>query len=376
LAQYILAKAGDVKLIDISSFRPHVEGADALFPYKAKRKRISPKDLSDIAHNLAVMQRSGLDILDSLATAISSSSSANAASLLYDVRQNVIAGSSLSAAFEEYKDQLPDVFLGVIRAGEQSGNLAQSLNSIEEFYRTVSKIKEGLNSQLIEPSITIVLSIGISLYLIGAIFPNFKQMASGMGVEQLSGPINLLINLSNYMPVLITVAVLAVALFFRYREQIVLMLPVVGPEYRKLMAMLDTYASSEVLSIGFSAGLPLITIVDFMRKSVESKQYKKAMESVYRDVEEVKSLSEAFANVNVSPQLKAVVKIGERSGKIRSMADNLARTIVDSVDNEMEKMQRALFIGMTMLSAIIVAPILFAFYYGYFNIFQQLMRAL
>ena len=376
MAQYILAKAGDVKLIDISSFRPHVEGADALFPYKAKRKRISPKDLSDIAHNLAVMQRSGLDILDSLATAISSSSSANAASLLYDVRQNVIAGSSLSAAFEEYKDQLPDVFLGVIRAGEQSGNLAQSLNSIEEFYRTVSKIKEGLNSQLIEPSITIVLSIGISLYLIGAIFPNFKQMASGMGVEQLSGPINLLINLSNYMPVLITVAVLAVALFFRYREQIVLMLPVVGPEYRKLMAMLDTYASSEVLSIGFSAGLPLITIVDFMRKSVESKQYKKAMESVYRDVEEVKSLSEAFANVNVSPQLKAVVKIGERSGKIRSMADNLARTIVDSVDNEMEKMQRALFIGMTMLSAIIVAPILFAFYYGYFNIFQQLMRAL
>jgi len=376
LAQYILAKAGEVKLIDISGFRPHVEGADALFPYKAKRKRISPRDLADIAHNLAVMQRSGLDILDSLATAISSSSSATAASLLYDVRQNVIAGSSLSAAFEEYKDQLPDVFLGVIRAGEQSGNLAQSLNSIEEFYRTVSKIKEGLNSQLIEPSITIVLSIGISLYLIGAIFPNFKQMASGMGVEQLSGPINVLINLSNYMPVLITVAVLAVALFFRFRERIVLALPVVGPQYRKLMAMLDTYASSEVLSIGFSAGLPLITIVDFIRKSVESKQYKKAMESVYRDVEEVKSLSEAFANVNVSPQLKAVVKIGERSGNIRSMADNLARTIVDSVDNEMEKMQRALFVGMTMLSAMIVTPILFAFYYGYFNIFQQLMRSL
>ena len=376
MAQYILAKAGDVKLIDISSFRPHVEGADALFPYKAKRKRISPKDLSDIAHNLSVMQRSGLDILDSLATAIASSSSANAASLLYDVRQNVIAGSSLSAAFEEYKEQLPDVFLGVIRAGEQSGNLAQSLSSIEEFYRTVSKTKEGLNSQLIEPSITIVLSVGISLYLIGAIFPNFKQMASGMGVETLTGPINLLINLANYMPVLITVAVVAIVLFFRYREQIVLLLPVVGPQYKKLTAMLDTYAVSEVISIGFSAGLPLITIVDFMRKSVESKQYKKAMDKIYKDVEEVKPLSEAFADADVSPQLKAVVKIGERSGNIREMSDSLARTIVDSVDNEMEKMQRALFIGMTMLSAIIVAPILFSFYYGYFNIFQQLMRSM
>jgi len=177
LAQYILAKAGEVKLIDVSAFKPKVEGADALFPYKAKRKRISPRDLADIAHNLAVMQQSGLDILDSLATAIASSTSANAASLLYDVRQNVVGGSSLSAAFEVYKDQLPDVFLGVIRAGEQSGNLAQSFSSVEEFYRTVSKIKEGLNSQLIEPSITIVLSVGISLYLIGAIFPNFKQMA-------------------------------------------------------------------------------------------------------------------------------------------------------------------------------------------------------
>jgi len=266
LAQYILAKAGEVKLIDVSAFKPKVEGADALFPYKAKRKRISPRDLADIAHNLAVMQQSGLDILDSLATAIASSTSANAASLLYDVRQSVIGGSSLSAAFEAYKDQLPDVFLGVIRAGEQSGNLAQSLSSIEEFYRTVSKTKEGLNSQLIEPSITIVLSVGISLYLIGAIFPNFKQMASGMGVETLTGPINLFINLANYMPVLRTVAVVAIVLFFRYREQIVLLLPVVGPQYKKLTAMLDTYAVSEVISIGFSAGLPLITIVDFMRK--------------------------------------------------------------------------------------------------------------
>jgi len=42
----------------------------------------------------------------------------------------------------------------------------------------------------------------------------------------------------------------------------------------------------------------------------------------------------------------------------------------------MEKMQLALLIGMTMLSAIIVAPILFDFYYGYFNIFQQLMHSM
>jgi len=37
LAQYILAKAGEVKLIDVSAFKPTVDGADALFPYKAKR---------------------------------------------------------------------------------------------------------------------------------------------------------------------------------------------------------------------------------------------------------------------------------------------------------------------------------------------------
>jgi len=197
-----------------------------------------------------------------------------------------------------------------------------------------------------------------------------------MGVETITGPINLFINLANYMPVLITVAVVAIVLFFRYREQIVLLLPVVGPQYKKLTAMLDTYAVSEVISIGFSAGLPLSTIVDFMRKSVESKQYKKAMDKIYKDVEEVKPLSEAFADADVSPQLKAVVKIGERSGNIRKMSDSLARTIADSVDNEMEKMQRALFIGMTMLSTIIVAPILFAFYYGYVNIFQQLMHSM
>jgi len=59
-----------------------------------------------------------------------------------------------------------------------------------------------------------------------------------------------------------------------------------------------------------------------MKKSVESKQYKKAMEKIYKDVEEVKPLSEAFADADVSPQLKAVVKIGERSGNIRKMADS------------------------------------------------------
>jgi len=47
-----------------------------------------------------------------------------------------------------------------------------------------------------------------------------------------------------------------------------------------------------------------------MRKSVESKQYKKAMDKIYKDVVEVKPLSEAFADADDSPQLKAVIKIG------------------------------------------------------------------
>jgi len=374
LARYILVKQNDVKLIEASGFRPQVEGADALFPYKEKRK-ISSKVLADISHNLAVMLQSGLDILDALATAIASSTNAGEASLLYDVRQDIIAGSSLSDAFSNYSDEVHSVFLGVLRAGEQSGNLGRSLFSVEQFYRTTSKMQEGLNAQMIEPFITMVAAVGISFYLIGAVFPNFQQMALSMGAE-LGGILSIYLAMADYLPILIVVAAIGLYLFFRYRLQILSVLPVVGPAMRRLYGMLDMYSVAQIINIGFASGLPLPVITNYMVESVSSKQFKEAMKSIQKDVEEVKPLSEAFANTKLPPQLKAVVKVGERSGNMRSMAEGLAQTIVDSLDPEMEKMQRSLFIGMTMLSAIIVTPILLGFYMGYFGIFQQLMGSL
>lgn len=374
MARYILVKQNDVKLIEASGFRPQVEGADALFPYKEKRK-ISSKVLADISHNLAVMLQSGLDILDALATAIASSTNAGEASLLYDVRQDIIAGSSLSDAFSNYSDEVHSVFLGVLRAGEQSGNLGRSLFSVEQFYRTTSKMQEGLNAQMIEPFITMVAAVGISFYLIGAVFPNFQQMALSMGAE-LGGILSVYLAMADYLPILIVVAAIGLYLFFRYRLQILSVLPVVGPAMRRLYGMLDMYSVAQIINIGFASGLPLPVITNYMVESVSSKQFKEAMKSIQKDVEEVKPLSEAFANTKLPPQLKAVVKVGERSGNMRSMAEGLAQTIVDSLDPEMEKMQRSLFIGMTMLSAIIVTPILLGFYMGYFGIFQQLMGSL
>lgn len=374
MARYILVKQNDVKLIEASGFRPQVEGADALFPYKEKRK-ISSKVLADISHNLAVMLQSGLDILDALATAIASSTNAGEASLLYDVRQDIIAGSSLSDAFSNYSDEVHSVFLGVLRAGEQSGNLGRSLFSVEQFYRTTSKMQEGLNAQMIEPFITMVAAVGISFYLIGAVFPNFQQMALSMGAE-LGGILSIYLAMADYLPILIVVAAIGLYLFFRYRLQILSVLPVVGPAMRRLYGMLDMYSVAQIINIGFASGLPLPVITNYMVESVSSKQFKEAMKSIQKDVEEVKPLSEAFANTKLPPQLKAVVKVGERSGNMRSMAEGLAQTIVDSLDPEMEKMQRSLFIGMTMLSAIIVTPILLGFYMGYFGIFQQLMGSL
>lgn len=375
MAQYIIVKDNNVYLQEFSSFRgPRADQYDAVFPYQ-KNKKVKPNDLADIAHNIAVMQESGLDILDSLTTAIASCSSPQAASLLFDVRQSMIGGASISSAFEEQSKWLPPMFLGVTHAGETSGNIGKSLFSVEKFYRVMAKIKDNINGQLIEPSITIVLSIGIALYLIGGVFPSFGAMITGMNVQSIPGVLNFFLSLSNYLPALIVGAVAVIVLFFRFREQFVLSMPIVGKQYQLVLILLDTFATAQILSIGFGAGLSLISIVDFIRSSVQSKKFKQEMSKVYEEVTNIKSLSEAFKDTSLPVQLKSIVQVGERSGKIKDMAESLSSTINDSIDAEMQKLEKSLFLGMMLITVVIVAPILFSFYYGYFGILNQVMQA-
>lgn len=373
---YIIVKGDSVQLLSVSGiFPPRVANADAVFLYKAK-KNIKPTDLADMAHDIAVMQESGLDMLDSINTAIASSHSNDVASLLYDVRRNMLAGASITDAFEEQKKWLPQMFLGVLRTGETSGNIAQALFSIEHFYRTVGKIKDNINGQLIEPSMTIVLSIGVALYLIGSVFPNFQSMVTSMSVTQVPGILQLFFTLNNFLPLLIIIAIAFVFLFFKFRERIILSMPIVGKQYSRVMTLLDTYSTAQILSVGVSAGLPIFAIVDFIHNSVQEKIFKQEIEKVYKDVANAKSLSDSFKDKKLPVQLKSIVTVGERSGRLKDMADSLSATVTSSIDAEMVKLERSLFLGMMLISVAIVAPVLFGFYFGYFGILNQVMQVL
>ena len=81
------------------------------------------------------------------------------------IRNDILLGKSLSEAFSKFDELYPGLFIGVLKVGENSGQLGRTFNKLEMFYSKLGNIKKEVKNALIYPSFLIV-----TLILLGVFF--------------------------------------------------------------------------------------------------------------------------------------------------------------------------------------------------------------
>lgn len=287
--------------------------------------------------NLKVMLDSGISLPEALQKISGYVKNKKLKLAISDMKEKVVKGKKLSEAISYHKDIFPNLYYTMIKAGEESGNLGNALESIliqtEREYELTSNIKGAM----IYPAVIIMTMIGIGVIMLVFVVPSLSNMFESLGVElpQTTKTIIFIgdLFLSYWYLFVIMLGVLAFfakkTLFSSAKEgkgplvsKMLLRIPLVS----NLMKSILVARFVRMLAILLKAGVSLVESLEIIKDTLDNYYYKKAIEDAKEKVQKGIKLSEAlqpYYNLFIPPTIE-LIAVGEDTGKTSDILSNLS----------------------------------------------------
>jgi type IV pilus assembly protein PilC len=343
-----------------------------------RKKRIKLKDLAVFARQFATMIDAGLTMLRGLSILAEQSDNPELRRVLREVKQDVEAGFSLSAAFTKH-DVFPPLMVNMTRAGEAGGFLDVTMRQIADNFESEVRLRGKIKAALTYPVVVFIMAILMTIGMLVFIVPVFEGMFEDLGGE-LPLPTQVLVYLSAAMRYLLPIfTVLGIAGLFWWRkfgktervrnvvDPLKLRLPVFGNLFQKLA--LARFARN--LGTLLSSGVPILQSLEIVSETTGSIVISRALKQVQDSVRRGESVAGPLAEHEVFPPMVVqMIASGEESGAI----DQMLNKIAEFYDAEVEATTEALtaLIEPLMIAFLggIVGSMIIALYMPIFKVFE------
>jgi type IV pilus assembly protein PilC len=322
--------------------------------------------------------RAGLPILSSIQMLSKIQKNATFSGQLDDVANRVKTGEALSAAFEA-QSGFPLMYTTTLLAGERSGNLPETLERYINFQKVSLAFRKKLTASLIYPTLLMTLVIGLMIFLLAVVVPQFAVLYDQMGSKLPAMTTNLLAfgKWLQHNIVWIALIVIAVAIvFYRFSltergrdfvDSVRVGLPVFGKIWLKYQVALF----SRTLSTLLTGGLPLVPSLETAARSISSRKVSKAVFSSVATVREGKSLADSLAKTGVFPDLAAeMITVGEQTGALPQMLNSVAEFFEEDVATALAASLSLIEPAILIVMGVVVVFILISLYLPIFSLGQ------
>jgi type II secretory pathway component PulF len=301
----------------------------------AHRRKPKLQELATYTQQLANLLQAGMPLSSALNSMIHLESRGIPAEVSRQLRQDVMEGKSLSDAMARQPLIFSDLYVNMVRAGEQSGALVDVLRRMAAHFQQFAEVKGKLTSAMIYPLMVVCVGIGLILFFIYFMLPKFVEMFKGFEVN-LPLPTQILIRVgfffTNYWWLLLLLLAAAVILFQRFKaseagrerlDRLKMNLPVIGRVVR--LNLFGQFART--LSTLLENGVPMLTALKITEQVMPNRLLKEAIAKTRDAVTDGKTLAQPLAQSKIFPQLMVdLVKIGEETGDVPGALRNVAET--------------------------------------------------
>ena len=302
-----------------------------------KRKR-KPKlqELATFTQQLANLLNSGMPLAVALNSMTHLESRGIPSDVSKDLKQEVMEGRSMSDAMAKQPLIFSDLYINMVRAGEQSGSLVDVLRRMANHFNQFAEVQGKFTTAMIYPLMVCLVGVGLGLFFIYVMLPQFVIMFQGFTNVQLPLPTRILINIGYIFTHLWWVVIFVVLgfmiLFKRFKAT---------PEGRRKMdtwkmgvpifgkvVKLNLFAQfSRTLATLLENGVPVLTALQIVEQVIPNVLLKEAIARTREAVTDGKTIAQPLANSKLFPQLMVdLVKIGEDTGDVPGALANLADT--------------------------------------------------
>lgn len=340
---------------------------------------VEDRSLSLAAGQFSIMLRAGLPMSRVVELIANQTSDKLMRRILTACAADVSAGYSLARSLEKNGKKIPAVFIESVRAGEESGALENTFDTLKIYYDHAHKVKQKVKSAMTYPIIVIILAFVVVGIVMVVLVPTMTRMFENMG-SQLPLFTRILIAVSHFFsdwwPLLLAlIAALAIA-FFAYRKtengriwlsKLRFKLPVIG----RIAAMNTAAQAANTVATLIGAGLSTPKVVDIVSRVLDARSVGVDMAKCVGKLESGQSLGDVLQNVdNLPDMLVEMARVGDKSGSL----ENTLRTVGDFYTEEAERASdRALAMiepMITVILGIFVAFIVIAIYVPMFTMYE------
>lgn len=304
---------------------------------------VKARDRSIAYRELATMLKAGVSITQAI-TIVAETPNKKLREVFADISSSLENGFALSVAMSGHPKVFPAVEVGVVRAGEATGNLSKVLEQLADTTERSADFNSKVKGAMIYPGFIFVVMIIIGTVIMIKVIPPIKDIFTSTGTELptptkiLLGITDILTNYWIYLILGIIILLIAGKFYFstksghRFGSYLGLNVPVIGV----LMRQVYLAQFNRTLSLLVSAGVPIIEAVEIITESTTNVIFREALEGLMHSLEQGAAITSSMKNSKYFPKIMTqLLSVGTQSGDLGGTAETLASYFETEVDGKL-----------------------------------------
>jgi MSHA biogenesis protein MshG len=308
-------------------------------------------DLILFSRQMYSITKAGLPLLRGMQSIAASTPNVVLRATLYSVVENLQSGRDLAFSFGRFPDVFSKFYVSVVKVGESTGTLETAFLRMYEYLGMEKRIKDKIKAALRYPA-TVVVAIAVAVAVITMwVLPKFAPIFAALG-DNLPWATRVLLGTSQFASskwyVVVAIVVAAVVAFKiavrdpagRYRwDKLKLRTPIVGGIVRR--ASLAQICRSFALTL--EAGVPMIQSLNMIARAAGNEYLSLRVLALRDGVERGEGLFRTAQTSDLfTPLALQMIAVGEETGTIGEMLDEVADFYEREVDHDLEGLSSAI----------------------------------
>lgn len=346
------------------------------------KKKVQIRDLIQLFLHMEQMQSAGVALLDALGDIRDTTEHDGLRDIMTEIHRDVSEGSSLSEAMALHPKVFKNLYVSLVAAGEDTGDLTKSYMQLIKYLKWVDQMQAKVRKATRYPIILVCVITGTILIMMTYVVPQIVGFIRYLDMELPFYTTSLMATSDffvNYWWAILGVVVFVplIALSLRrmsddiaYRIDMMLLgMPIVGPLIRKI----NIARFAQTFGALYASGIDVLNALQSARKTVNNLAIVEALEGVIEQVQTGSPLSEAF---NASGEFPSMVirmlKVGEESGNLTVVLDQVSDFYTADVDEAIQGLIAMIEPLLTMILGVMILWIAVAVFGPIYSSFENM----
>lgn len=348
-----------------------------------KGKKIPARDMSVFCRQFASILKAGVSVINALEMLAEQTENKKLKEAIVNTQSNVEKGENLSDSMRQ-NDAFPSILIDMVRAGEASGSLENSLTRMAIQFEKDAKLNGIVKKAMMYPIVLICVMIGVVIVMLTFVIPSFMTMFEDLDSELPATTKAILAmsnSLKNYWYIYIIVVVGIVVGIQMYKrtdngrhnlDKLKLKIPVFG-----LLQTKSACASfARTMSTLLQAGMPMIDALEISASTMKNVLFYDGLQKVKNGVSLGLPLSNQLKSTGLFPAMVVhMVGIGEETGNVEEMLTNSATYYEEEVEVQTQTLTSLMEPIIIVLMAFVVVLLIMAIYQPMIQLYNTLGSA-